>query len=136
MKKLRIMLDTNILISASVFRSHTMNQIMTYVHDCHTLVISSYVMEELYEVIKRKFPGKIQNVEEFFSGIRYEYVHTPLNFDKKDLYIRDVKDYPVLYSAVTENIDILITGDKDFSELGMEKPEILTPAEFIKKYMQ
>ena len=136
MKMLRIMLDTNILISASVFRSHIINQIMTYVHDYHRLVISSYVMEELYTVVKRKFPQKMQNVEEFFSGIRYEYVYTPPNFDKTDLYIRDVKDYPVLYSAVTENIDILITGDKDFSELEIEKPEILTPAEFVEKYMQ
>lgn len=27
--------------------------------------------------------------------------------------IRDIKDYPVLYTAIIENVDILITGDKD-----------------------
>lgn len=49
--------------------------------------------------------------------------------------IRDPNDYPVLYTAVIENIDILITGDKDFTSLIIEKPQILTPSDFISKYM-
>jgi len=28
----------------------------------------------------------------------------------------------------------LITGDKDFAEVEVEKPEIVTPAEFMEKY--
>lgn len=40
----------------------------------------------------------------------------------------------VLVSAIIEEVDILITGDKDFSELDIEKPEILTPKEFLEKY--
>ena len=30
--------------------------------------------------------------------------------------------------------DILITGDKDFEDLGLEKPEIITATKFIEKY--
>ena len=136
MKTLRIMLDTNILISHTVFHSASMEKMIAYISDYHRIVLASYVIDEFHSVIFRKFPDKIAQIEKLLSCIQYEYVYTPLNFDKKDLYIRDVKDYPVLYSAVTENIDILITGDKDFSELDIEKPEILTPAEFMEKYMQ
>jgi predicted nucleic acid-binding protein len=51
-----------------------------------------------------------------------------------DTNILDKKDLPVLISAITEDVDILITGDKDFSEVEIEKPEILTPAQFLEKY--
>jgi len=47
---------------------------------------------------------------------------------------KDIKDYPVLYTAILEDVDILVTGDRDFSDVDVEKPEILTPAEFVEKY--
>ena len=40
--------------------------------------------------------------------------------------IRDAKDYPTLYSAIIEQVDVFITGDKDFEDVKVEKPEILT----------
>lgn len=40
----------------------------------------------------------------------FEYVYTPDEIEKELFEIRDVKDYPVLYTAIIENIDILITG--------------------------
>lgn len=49
--------------------------------------------------------------------------------------IMDVKDYPVLYTAIMENVDILITGDKDFLGIDIEKPEIMTPKNFTEKYL-
>ena len=35
---------------------------------------------------------------------------------------------------IIEDVDVLVTGDKDFSDVEIEKPEILTPAQFLKKY--
>lgn len=49
--------------------------------------------------------------------------------------IRDIKDYPVIYTAIIEGVDILITGDKDFEELQLETPEIMTPAEFTDRFL-
>lgn len=37
----------------------------------------------------------------------------------------------MLYTAIIEDVDILVTGDKDFSDIDVERPEIMTPAEFI-----
>ena len=46
--------------------------------------------------------------------------------------IRDVNDRPILRAAIHANVDILLTGDKDFLESGIKTPLILTPAEFLK----
>lgn len=43
-------------------------------------------------------------------------------------------DEKVLYSAIIADVDILLTGDKDFSDIEIEKPEILTPGAFLEKY--
>ena len=50
-------------------------------------------------------------------------------------YIRDIKDYPVLYTAIIEDIDILITGDKDFSDINIHKPEIMSPSQFMENFL-
>jgi predicted nucleic acid-binding protein len=40
----------------------------------------------------------------------------------KDLFeIRDMMDYPVLYTAIIEDVDVLVTGDKDFADVEVEK---------------
>ncbi len=49
--------------------------------------------------------------------------------------IRDPDDTAVLYSAIVAEADVLITGDKDFAGISIEKPEILTPSGFISKYV-
>jgi len=48
--------------------------------------------------------------------------------------IRDIKDYPVLYSAIIEDVDLFVTGDNDFDDVDIEKPTIITPSEFLEKY--
>ena len=45
--------------------------------------------------------------------------------------LRDRKDMPILKAAVSSNADILLTGDKDFTEAGIDHPVILTPADFL-----
>jgi putative PIN family toxin of toxin-antitoxin system len=129
------MLDTNVLISAILFPATKMDIMMNCIFTQHQLVLSSYVVDELKNVVKRKFPQKESAIERFLMMMSYEYVYTPKDTDKKLFKIRDGKDYPVLYTAIIENIDILITGDKDFSDIDIEKPEIMTPTEFMNKYM-
>lgn len=129
------MLDTNILISALIFKSKIMNDIIDYIAVNHTIVISSYVVDELHSVIKRKFPTKMLALETLLSSMSYELVYTPKIVDFDLFCIRDVKDYPVLYTAIIDGIDILITGDKDFANIDIEKPDILTPNEFSEKYL-
>lgn len=133
---MRIMLDTNVLISALLFPSPKMNKLFETIVINHTMVISSYVMEELHLVVERKFSNKRVIIENLLAKMSYELVYTPKSMDDSLVSIRDIKDYPVIYTALIEGVDILITGDKDFQNLQMETPEIMTPAEFIDRYIE
>ncbi|MCL2427243.1 MAG: putative toxin-antitoxin system toxin component, PIN family [Oscillospiraceae bacterium] len=131
---MRIMIDTNVLLSALVFPSVKMNELIYKIVTKHTLVLSSYVIDELLEVTRRKFSGKIEVVDQLLSQLPYELVYTPKNPKPGLFEIRDEMDYPVLYSAITEGVDLFITGDRDFDDIVLERPEILTPAKFLDLY--
>lgn len=131
---MRVMLDTNVLLSVLLFPSKRMNAMMLEISMFHTLVLSSFVVVELYDVIKRKFPAKEAVIDTLLAQMSYELVYTPQQMKAGLFSIRDEKDYPVLYTAIVESVDILVTGDKDFADIEIEKPEIVTPADFISKY--
>ena len=48
---------------------------------------------------------------------------------------KDKKDYPILASAIIADVDVFITGDKDFEGLVLERPEIMTLNEFVNYYV-
>lgn len=133
---MRIMLDTNVLISMLLFPNEKFKQILDYITKNHKLVLSSFVIDELFAVVERKFPSKRQSVDAFLTDLPYELVYTPYHMPGNLFEIRDINDYPVLYSAVIENIDIFITGDKDFSDVNVEIPEIMTPADFADRFIK
>ena len=133
---MRIMLDTNILISVVIFNSAKLKQMLVDICDNHTLVLSSYVINEAEEVTERKFPNKKQAMYEFLYNLPCELVYTPETIiEEQAVDLRDKKDVPVLYSAIISDVDILITGDKDFEDIEIEKPEIMTANEFLEKYI-
>ena len=128
------MLDTNVLISALLFPGVRMDAMMECIFTKHQLVLSSYVVDELKSVVKRKFPKRELAINKLLMMMSFEYVYTPSEIERNLFEIRDVKDYPVLYTAMVEDVDILITGDKDFLDIDIEKPEIMNPSEFMEKY--
>ena len=132
---MRIMLDTNVLISMILFPGKRFTQMLEYITQHHTLVLSSFVVDELFAVVERKFPSKRDAIDRFLSKLGYELVYTPHKMKAGLFDIRDMNDYPVLYTAIVEDVDILITGDKDFTGIPIERPEILTTTDFITNYM-
>ena len=47
-----------------------------------------------------------------------------------------VDEFPfVKMSANIEEVDLLVTGDKDFSDIDIEKPEIMSPAQFMERFL-
>lgn len=131
---MRIMLDTNILISAFVFKSKKINELIKVLSNEHEIIICSYCVEEMKEVINKKFKVDGKTLETFLETFPFELVFSPTQLEEKKFEIRDEKDYIILYTAIIENVDILITGDKDFKDVEIEKPEILTCTEFLEKY--
>lgn len=60
-----------------------------------------------------------------------ELVPVPTDEDMTETQIRDVNDRPILRAAIAAKADVLLTGDKDFLESGVQNPAIMTPAEFL-----
>lgn len=42
-----------------------------------------------------------------------------------------MKDQPILNAAIVSNVDVILTGDKDFLSLDMEHPRPMTVTEFL-----
>jgi predicted nucleic acid-binding protein len=59
------MFDTNVLISAILFRIENLSRLIEKVVEDYTLVLSTYVVEELKSVVDRKFPSKMKAIENF-----------------------------------------------------------------------
>lgn len=132
---MRIMLDTNILISAFIFKSKKINELIEVLSNEHEIVICSYCVEEMKEVINKKFNVDKKSLEKFLETFSFELVYSPSQLEEKKFEIRDEEDYIILYTAIIENVDILITGDKDFKDVKIERPEILTCTEFLERYI-
>ena len=132
---MRIMLDTNVLVSAFIFKGETISKMVDICTSYHTIVLSSYVINELKDVVKEKFPSKIEGLELFLDNLPFEFIYSPDIIDKnKYPSVRDSDDLPVLASSIIADVDILLTGDKDFATLGLERPQILTPAQFVEQF--
>ena len=131
---MRIMVDTNVLFSAILFPQGQAAKVLQKCIAENDIVIPSYVIDELKRVVKKKFPNKLHDIDLFFEKLSFELVYTPEKIDEGLFTIRDKKDYPILYTAIIENVDVLITGDEDFKDTDIKHPEILSPSEFIHKY--
>lgn len=132
---MRVMLDTNIFISMIFFPSLQTRKLAEKLTENHQIVICDYVIEELRLVTQRKFPAKRKYMDRFFVELPFELVYTPQKLDLNDFpEMRDVKDSPILATAIMENVDVFLTGDKDFLVLDVDTPEILTMKEFLEQY--
>lgn len=128
------MLDTNILISAFVFRSKKMNELIFKLSKEHEIIICSYTIEELKDLINDKFNVGIDKLNDFLEHFPYKLVYSPMKVENKLFEIRDEDDYIILHTAIIENVDIFITGDKDFDDVEINRPEIMSVSEFMEKY--
>lgn len=132
---MRIMLDTNIFISMIFFPSAQTRELARRLTESHQIVVCDYVIEELRLVTERKFPAKGKFLDRFFMELPFELVYTPKELDLNEFpEMRDVKDSPILATAIMEGIDVFLTGDKDFLVLDVETPEILTMKDFLEQY--
>ncbi len=133
---MRIMLDTNVLLSIAAFKSTNLSVMLGWICQEQQLVLSTYVIEECYEVVRRKKPTLVSSLDRFFEALPFEMTHTPQVLPEHGWFtIRDIADEKVLYSAITSDVDVLITGDKDFNDITIEKPDILTPHQFMERFM-
>ena len=134
---MRIVLDTNVLVSGLMFPGGPPGQIVGAWFDAQFDVVSS--REQLEEVarvltypkIRRILKWDEHRIEQFVEGLylKMDMVTTDLP-DVADL--RDATDLPILAAYVSANAEVLVTGDQDLLVL-RDRYQVETPAEFLRR---
>ena len=127
---MRILVDTNILFSALLFPHSKPAQALLYVVDNHEIVLCDRNLAELRDILKRKAPKYLPDAEVLIAELPYELIPA---VDHAEKLIRDAKDQPILNAAIVADVDMILTGDKDFLSLELEHPRCLTVAQFLEE---
>lgn len=127
---MRILVDTNILFSALLFPRSKPAQALLYAVDHHEIVLCDRNITELRDILKRKAPKYLPDAEVLIAELPYELIPA---VDHAEKLIRDAKDQPILNAAIVADVDVILTGDKDFLSLEMEHPRCLTVAQFLEE---
>ncbi|MDR1559839.1 MAG: putative toxin-antitoxin system toxin component, PIN family [Clostridiales bacterium] len=132
----KILIDTNILISAAYSKKGLPRQafdkaVSSPLYHC---LICEQTLEEFWRIANRKFPERIGDFESFMAQalLMMEAILVPTDAYDDEKEIRDVKDRPILRAAINAGVDILLTGDKDFTESMITNPKIMKAAEFVR----
>ena len=127
---MRILVDTNILFSALLFPNSKPAKTLFYVAENHDMVLSDRNISELRDILYRKAPQYLPDAEVLIAELPYELIPA---VDHAEKLIRDPKDQPILNAAILADVDVILTGDKDFLSLEMDHPQCLTAAQFLEK---
>jgi putative PIN family toxin of toxin-antitoxin system len=124
---MRVMADTNILISALLFPASLPAKVLLHIADNHELVMCDHIVMEIREVVARKRPDLLADVDVLLAQLSYELVIAPKEPRKL---IFDPKDQPILNAAIMAGVDIIVSGDRHFLKLDMERPKPMSVADF------
>lgn len=131
---MRIMLDTNILISAALFPNGRAAQaFFKALQPPYQPLVCDYVVDELHRKFREKFPNRLTELEAFlFNALSFiKLIPTPEEAVSSEQKIRDPKDRPILRAALDAHADLFLTGDKDFWESSVTDPRIISVPEFL-----
>lgn len=131
---MRIVIDSNIFISTFISRS----SLCSYVYEVcllnHDIVVSETIISEIKEKLKDKFKFKKSDIRDLISLLRFHAKVVEVG-NEDAVECRDEKDKHVLALALNARADVIISGDKDLTELrSVGKTKILTAKEFWLKY--
>ena len=130
-KPLRVVLDTNILISALIYGGKP-EQIYNLVLEKQIIAVTSAVLlAELSETLIKKFHFNHIRIEQLERIIKK---HIRIVYPKETIgIVKDDDDNRVLEAAIESKCSYIITGDKELLDLRVYKGiKILTADQFLK----
>ncbi len=135
MAGLRVVLDTNVLVSGIAYPQSTPGRIISaWKQGALGVALSRYIPDEMVRVLPR-LPRVALNEEEIRdladSFLFLAEIVEPVNAKERKL--RDKADAAVLGTLLASSADYLITGDKDLLALAAKYP-VVTPAAFWEKH--
>ncbi len=126
---MRIVLDSNIIVAAYAGRG-LCNSLFELCLDRHEIIISEFILTEVNRTLHNKIKMPLQNVQIIIDYLKEFCILS--TYDKLSENIcRDKNDNDIISLAVSNNVDYLITGDKDLLVLKKyKKVKIISPREF------
>ena len=140
MPTLRVVLDTNVLVSGLAYPASVPGRIIAaWRHGSIEVLLSAYILDELRRVLPRLAHRHGLSTAEIDDLVDVLSIQAELGepLPAQDAALRDPDDGPVLGSLVAAlavaDVDYLITGDKDLLQLADRYP-IVDPATFWAKH--
>lgn len=131
---MKVLIDTNILISAALSNKGTpYKAFIKAVNFPFRGIICEQNVSELRRIFKIKFPNRLSALETFLSTalLTLDYVAIPDIAYDIEQQLRDINDRPILRAAIYADADMILTGDKDFLESGIQRPRMISASDFI-----
>lgn len=136
MNKLKIILDTNIIVSSFLFKNSKPRQVLEIAKNDYLILLSESIIEEMKTVIRRtKFDRYISlNArEELLKTLIKASVIIEPNEEVNEC--RDAKDNKYLELAIAGQAECIITGDQDLLILNpFREIAIITVQNFLINY--
>lgn len=133
MNNFRIVIDTNVIISALIFESSSSMNAFALAKSRGTILVSNDVLSELTNVLSRsKFDRYITSEirEDFLASLMLEA--EIVRITEKITACRDPKDNKFLELAISGYADYLLTGDQDLLVLHPFRTlQIITVSNFL-----
>ena len=124
---MKVMADTNVIFSALLFPASLPAKVLLHIAGKHDLVLCDHIVTEMRDVISRKRPDLSGAFDVLLAQLAYELVIAP---QKTGELIQDPKDQPILNAAIMNGVDVIVTGDRHFLQLDLERPKAMSPATF------
>ncbi len=140
MAALRVVIDTNVLLSGIAYPASVPGKILAaWRHGSLEVLLSAYILDELRRVLPKLAHrhglsvAEIDDLVEILS-IQAEVIEPQQEEEPR---LRDAADQPVLGTLLAamqaSSADYLVTGDKDLLALACLHP-IITPAQFWERH--
>jgi len=131
---MRIVLDTNVLVSALIVDGKPRALLNTIITKNHKLIVSRKIIEEFVGITAepriRKYVTR-EEVERFLHNLSAVSKMVPVRTKVK--VVRDEKDNPILATAHDGHAHYLVTGDDDLLTLGkFRKVKIVKVSDMLK----
>ena len=109
---MRIVIDSNVWISALVFGGNPRKLLETIVRNGHEVVVSEEIFTETRRILHKKFPDFIEDFKDLIEVLK-PFTHTVKLGSVTVKISRDSADDFILETAIIGNTKYIVSGDKD-----------------------
>jgi len=135
---MRVVLDTNVMLSALLFRGVTSQLVPFWQRGSITFLLSKDILQEYLRVLAYpKFQLTKPEIKGLIEGEVLPFAEVVHPTAALRLVKNDPSDDKFLECAVSGKAQVLLSGDKDLLGLRrLSRVEILTPSQFLRRFPQ